>query len=252
MAEHLVTEQPHSLVPEQFEDRFQQKEAVTLGMWTFLATEVLFFGALFTGYTIYRHQYPNAFRQGSLDLKWYMGGVNTAVLLLSSFFMAMAVHAAAIGSNSKIIRYLIITIIVGCLFLAIKGTEYYIEYCEHLVPGSNFWLHKPSEEQVGPVVRGFDKFEEWFKTKVSKPEQEADQRQQDEQLFMLFYFIMTAIHATHMIIGICIMLVLVAMAKRGVFSEKYHNPVEMFGLYWHFVDIVWVFLFPTLYLLRQP
>jgi cytochrome c oxidase subunit 3 len=251
MSEHLVTELAPSLVSPQFEDRFQQKESSTLGMWTFLATEVLFFGGLFASYTIYRHQWPNAFRQGSLDLKWYMGGVNTAVLLISSFCMAMAVNAAAVGSNAKIIRYLILTIVVGAVFLAIKGTEYYIEYKEHLIPGLNFTLDKPSEEEVGPVVRGFDKFDKWF-NKISPPVEEAARRPQNEKLFMLFYFIMTAIHATHMLIGIAIMLVLIFMAKRGLFSAKYHNPVEMFGLYWHFVDIVWVFLFPTLYLLRQP
>src|SRR5579864_8528927 len=128
MSEHLVTGSPHSLVQHQFEDRHQQKEASTLGMWTFLATEVLFFGGLFVSYTIYRHQWPNEFRQGSLDLKWYMGGFNTAVLLVSSFFMAMAVHAAAVGSNPRIIRYLAITIFVGSIFRCIKGMEYYIEY----------------------------------------------------------------------------------------------------------------------------
>ena len=252
MSEHLVIESPHSLVQHQFEDRYQQKEASTLGMWTFLATEVLFFGALFVSYTIYRHQYPEAFRYGSLDLKWYMGGVNTAVLLLSSFFMAMAVHAAARGDNAKIIRYLVLTIVVGSVFLAIKGMEYYIEYRELLVPGMNFSQSPPAEDQLGTVVGGFDKFDKWFNSKVSRPERKLEQRPQNEQLFMLFYFIMTAIHATHMIIGICVMLVLIWLAKRKTFSAAYHNPVECFGLYWHFVDIVWVFLFPTLYLLRQP
>jgi cytochrome c oxidase subunit III len=252
MTEHIITEHPHSLVQEQFEDRHQQKEASTLGMWVFLATEVLFFGGMFVSYTIYRHQYPSGFRQGSLNLKWYMGGVNTAVLLVSSFFMALAVHAGATGNNRKIVRYLLLTIIVGSVFLAIKGTEYYIEYKEHLVPGPNFWLHKPSDAQVGPVVRGFDAFEHWFHKVAGPPTDKSDDRDHTEELFMLFYFIMTAIHATHMVIGICCMIVLIGMAKRGKFSAQYHNPVEIFGLYWHFVDIVWVFLFPALYLLRQP
>ena len=252
MSEHLVTDPDLPGLPEQFEDRHQQKESATLGMWTFLATEILFFGALFASYTIYRHQYPNAFRQGSLDLKWYMGGVNTAVLLMSSFFMAMAVHAAALGSNRGIIRYLILTIFVGSIFLAIKATEYYIEYREHLVPALNFSTTPPPQSQTGAVVQGFDKFEDWFNSKVSKPEDKINVRTDKEELFMLFYFIMTGIHATHMIIGIAIMIVLIVLAKRGMFSAEYHNPVEMFGLYWHFVDIVWVFLFPTLYLLRQP
>lgn len=251
MSEHLATELSPALVSPQFEDRHQQKESATLGMWTFLATEILFFGVLFTSYTIYRHQWPTGFRQGSLDLKWYLGGINTAVLLVSSFCMAMAVNAAATGSNAKIIRYLVLTILIGGLFLAIKGTEYYVEYREHLIPGLNFSATKPPESETGWLVHQFDTFEHWFRDKTGAQEP-PEQRQPQEQLFMLFYFIMTAIHATHMIIGICVMLVLIAMAKRKVFSAKYHNPVEMFGLYWHFVDIVWVFLFPALYLLRQP
>jgi len=248
MAEHIVTELSPCPVSDQFEDIPQQKHAATLGMWAFLSTEILFFGALFATYTIYRHLWPSGFREGSLDLKWYLGAINTAVLLFSSFLMAMAVNAAATGSNVRIVRYLALTIIVGAIFLGIKGTEYYIEYREHLVPGSNFSRLKPDESQVGPFVRGLDKFEHWFGKKSEKPAE----RQPQEQMFMFFYFVMTAIHATHMIIGIGVMIVLIVMAKRGVFSPEYHNPVEMFGLYWHFVDIVWVFLFPTLYLLRQP
>ena len=257
MAEHTVTETTPSLVAHQFEDRHQQKEAATLGMWAFLATEILFFGALFVSYTIYRHQWPDAFRKGSLELKWYLGGINTAVLLLSSFCMAMAVHAAALGSNPKIIRYLALTIVIAGVFLGIKATEYYIEYRERLIPGLNFSLDPPKEEELGSFVGAFDKFDKWFNTAArgadqSGVEEKTERRPENEQLFMLFYFVMTAIHATHMIIGICVMLVLIVMARRRAFSAKYHNPVEMFGLYWHFVDIVWVFLFPALYLLRQP
>lgn len=252
MTEHIVTEHPDALVQHQFEDRHQQKEAATLGMWTFLATEVLFFGALFVSYTIYRHQWPNDFRQGALNLKWYMGAVNTAVLLLSSFTMAMAVHAAALGSNSKIIRYLVLTILIGSLFLAIKGCEYFVEYEERLVPGLNFSIDPPKPEEMNVGGRAFEKFDRWFDTHVSAPREKSEERTHGQQLFFLFYFIMTAIHATHMIIGIGVMLVLIWMAKRRMFSAKWHNPVENFGLYWHFVDIVWVFLFPTLYLLRNP
>jgi len=252
MTEHIVTERTHEIHEHQFEDRLQQKEAATLGMWTFLATEVLFFGGLFVSYTIYRHRWPNDFRQGSLDLKWYMGGVNTAVLLVSSFTMAMAVHAASIGSNRGIIRYLVLTILIGTVFLCIKGCEYYIEYEEHLVPGLNFAEYKPRPREMSTVAREFDKFDDWFNEHVSPPRQKSDQRTPGQELFFLFYFIMTGIHATHMIIGICVMLVLIWMAKREMFSAKWHNPVENFGLYWHFVDIVWVFLFPSLYLLRNP
>ena len=247
----LATEHTHAIHEHQFEDRHQQKEAATLGMWTFLATEVLFFGGLFVSYTIYRHMHSEPFRQGALNLKWYLGAINTAVLLVSSFTMALAVHSAALGSNAKVARYLVLTILVGGLFLAIKATEYYIEYREHLVPGLNFAHEPPAEEDVGAFVATFERIQNWF-DKVAPPINRVEQRSDPEELFFLFYFIMTAIHATHMIIGIGVMLVLIWMAKRGVFSAEYHNPVENFGLYWHFVDIVWVFLFPTLYLLRQP
>jgi len=251
MTQHIVIESTPSLVQHQFEDRHQQKEAATLGMWTFLATEVLFFGGLFMSYTVCRHLYPEDFRQGAMNLKWFLGAINTAVLLFSSFTMAMAVHSGAIGSNPKIVRYLVLTILIGCVFLVIKGTEYYIEYREHLIPGLNFSLEKPSEDQVGTFARAFEKADDWF-SEISAPVNKQEKRDYPQQLFFLFYFIMTMIHATHMIIGICIMIVLIQMARRNTFSAKYHNPIEIFGLYWHFVDIVWVFLLPTLYLLRSP
>jgi cytochrome c oxidase subunit 3 len=252
MSEHLVIDRSHSAIEEQFEDRHQQKEAATLGMWTFLATEVLFFGGLFAGYTVYRHQHEFAFRQGSIDMKWYLGAINTAVLLLSSFFMALAVRAAARGSNPRIVRYLVLTIVVGTLFLCIKGIEYAVDYGERLVPGLNFTETRPTEEEMNGFTRAFARIDDWFDSHIGPPVGKATQRPHDEALFLLFYFIMTAIHATHMIIGIAVMLVLIAMARRGRFSAEWHNPVECFGLYWHFVDIVWVFLFPTLYLLRNP
>jgi len=252
MTEHVISETSPRNVEHQFEDRHQQKEASTLGMWTFLATEILFFGVLFVSYTIYRHQYPRAFRAGSLDLKWYLGGINTAVLLVSSFCMAMAVHAASLGSNSGVIRYLILTIAVAAVFLGIKATEYYLEYKEHLVPALNFSTTAPPEDQLRSVAGAFDRLDKWLDARLGTQESAHAERPANENLFMLFYFVMTAIHATHMIIGICVMFVLIWMARRGKFSREYHNPVECFGLYWHFVDIVWVFLFPALYLLRNP
>jgi cytochrome c oxidase subunit 3 len=247
--ETLATEPTHSTLQHQFEDAHQQKDAVTLGMWTFLATEVLFFGAVVVSYGIYRHMYPDGFRQGSLDLKWYLGCINTAVLLFSSFFMAMAVHSAALGHADKIVRYLWLTIFVAIVFLVIKGTEYYIDFDEHLVPGSNFSITPPEEADHGALVRGLTSMEHAL---GKSPAKEEHLRDPHEQLFFLFYFILTGIHATHMIIGIGIMLVLIWMSKQGRFSAGWHNPVEMTGLYWHFVDIVWVFLFPILYLLRNP
>lgn len=218
-------------VHEQFEDLEQQTHSATLGMWTFLATEVLFFGVLFTAYTMYRIRWPDAFRRGSEDLKLWIGGANTAVLLTSSLFMALAVRAAAMGANRWVILHLCLTIVLGVTFLGLKGTEYYLEAKEHLVPGVNFTTVAPDE--------------------ANKPPSEQHPRPVQQRLFMQFYFIMTGLHAIHMIVGISLLTVLAVLTKRGHYNTEYHNPIEMAGLYWHFVDVVWVFLYPALYLLRQ-
>jgi cytochrome c oxidase subunit III len=241
----------HSIVAHQFEDADQQREVSTLGMWTFLATEVLFFGAVLVAYTVYRHRYPEEFRRGSLDLKWYFGGFNTAVLLVSSFFMAMAVHAAQLGNHKKLVRNLWLTIILGAMFLGVKAIEYYTEYKEGLVPTASLWERiPPAEQQENAFIRGQTHFEHKI-TPESQSKEEKEPRPEQEKMFMSFYFILTGIHALHMIIGIGVMLTLLYLTHRGWFSREYHNPVEMAGLYWHFVDIVWVFLFPILYLLRN-
>jgi cytochrome c oxidase subunit 3 len=215
----------HDTFPaEQFQEPAQQTEAAILGMWTFLATEVLFFGGMFASFYIYRLRWPDAFAQGATELKWYLGTINTGVLLGSSYAMAMAVHCARHGDNRKIVRWLLLTIVLGIVFLGIKGTEYVIEYHEHLVPGLNFAAVSSTGEH--------------------RPPQDA--------LFMTFYFVMTGFHALHMIIGLGVISTLTWMAHRRKFTIQYHNPVEIGGLYWHFVDMVWVFLYPTLYLLRHP
>jgi cytochrome c oxidase subunit 3 len=218
-------------VEQQFEDIEQQTHTATLGMWAFLATEVLFFGVLFTSYTVYRTRWPEAFRHGSEDLKLWIGGINTAVLLTSSLFMALAVRAAARGENNLVITFLAITIFFGVAFLGFKALEYTLETQEHLVPGINFTTIPPDE--------------------LSKPPSQQHPRPEKERLFMLFYFIMTGFHAIHMLVGIGVLSVLIILTHRRHYSPEYHNPIEIAGLYWHFVDIVWVFLYPVLYLLRQ-
>jgi cytochrome c oxidase subunit 3 len=250
MAEDALTSE-HTLVAHQFEDVAQQREASTLGMWAFLSTEILFFGAIFVAYGVYRLRWPEQYRQGSLELKWYLGAINTAVLLISSFFMAMGVHAAATGQIKSLVRNLLWTIVLGTLFLVIKGTEYYLEYEDGLVPGVAFKMEKPPESAESGFARAFESFEHWI-SPVAKNRGETHRRSPQEEQFMMFYFIMTGIHATHMVIGIALLSWLVWMARRGKFSAEYHNPVEITGLYWHFVDTVWVFLFPILYLLRNP
>lgn len=217
----------------QFDDASQQRNAAILGMWTFLCTEVLFFGAVFVAYTVYRYRYPHAFYLGATRLKFWYGAVNTAVLLCSSLTMALAVHAAAAGRRRSTVRFLIFTMILGVTFLCIKALEYHAEWEDGLVPHYHFnaaqFTAPPGPSQIVPA-----------------PDYAAN-----VELFFCFYFIMTGLHALHMVVGIGIMAILVAMALRGRFSARYYTPVEVSGLYWHFVDIVWVFLFPLLYLLIQ-
>jgi cytochrome c oxidase subunit 3 len=220
-----------SFPSEQFEDGVQQRESASLGMWTFLATEVLFFGVLFTGFFVYRVRWPDEFREGAHDLKWWLGSINTAVLLGSSFCMAMAVHAASEADDKKITRWLWFTIALGVAFLAIKGTEYAIEWHDWLVPHYH-WSAVPPDQWNLPAAQ-----------QHARPPQ--------VELFMTFYFVMTLLHATHMVVGLCVLGVMVALSRRRHFTREYHHPVEIVGLYWHFVDTVWVFLFPVLYLLRH-
>ena len=214
MTEHQATHLQHH-----FEDAEQQFEASSLGMWVFLLTEVMFFGGLFTGYIIYRTAYPEAWALGSNTLDVVLGGFNTAVLIASSLTMALAVHFAQLGNRKLVVLFLVLTIVFGSAFLGVKVVEYSHKFHEHHVPGPSFHFE-------GEHAR-------------------------NAQLFFSFYFAMTGMHALHMIIGIGILFVLVWMAATGRFTADYFNPVEMFGLYWHFVDIIWIFLYPLLYLVGR-
>jgi cytochrome c oxidase subunit 3 len=206
----------HAHLAHQFDDAPQQREAGLLGMWTFLCTEVLFFGGLFTGYTVYRSSYPAAFAGASSHLDLILGTVNTAVLILSSLTMALAVHASQTGRRKSLVAYLVSTMTLGVAFLGIKGFEYAQKFHEHFVPGPHFHYAGPDAGHA--------------------------------QLFFSFYFAMTGMHALHMIVGLGIMTVMVVWAVRGRFSAEYHTPIVVTGLYWHFVDIIWIFLYPLLYL----
>jgi cytochrome c oxidase subunit 3 len=207
-----------------FYDMDQQLEASTLGMWVFLVTEIMFFGGLFMAYILYRYWYPDAWAAASNHLNVVMGAANTVVLIVSSLTMAMAVRSAQVGSFRGQIGFLLGTIAFGATFLVVKYFEYKEKFEHHLVPGFNF----------NPL----DHVHETHKA-VGQP----------EQLFFSLYFIMTGIHAAHMVVGIALMLVILSLALRRRFSPQYYGPVEVSGLYWHFVDIVWIFLFPLLYLL---
>jgi cytochrome c oxidase subunit 3 len=207
-----------SVLQHQFDDLEQQRESAALGMWVFLATEVLFFGGLFLGFAIYRLTYLEGFREATHHLELWMGAANTAILLGSSLTVALAVHAAEHGLSRRSAGYLAATIVLGLAFLGVKFTEYYHEYQEGLVPFLSFTYESPLAVQV--------------------------------KLYFTFYFVMTGLHALHMVIGIGVFAVIFTQAWRRRYSALYHNPVEIAGLYWHFVDVVWIFLFPVLYLLR--
>jgi cytochrome c oxidase subunit 3 len=200
----------------------QQLEASTFGMWVFLVTEIMFFGGMFMIYILYRHLYPDAWMHGSHHLNVTLGALNTAVLICSSLTMVLAVRSAQVNSRSGLVVNLILTILFGSTFLIVKYFEYAEKFRLHLVPG-------PSFNSTGEIPLANDPMH--------------------QQLFFSIYFMLTGVHAAHMVVGIGIMLVILAMSLRGKFSSSYYTPVEVSGLYWHFVDVVWIFLFPLLYLL---
>jgi cytochrome c oxidase subunit 3 len=216
----------HAVLAHHFENLDQQRETATFGMWLFLATEVLIFGALFTCYTTYRLRYPHDFEAASARLNILIGSLNTIVLLSSSLTMALSVHATRVGRRQMQLICLVLTILLGGVFFGFKAVEYYEDYKENLVPGLAF---EP---------------EEW--TKVGGAE--GPVQPQRVQLMLAFYYIMTGLHAAHMIVGMGLLIWLVIEARRGLLTPVRYMPVEIVGLYWHFVDIVWIFLLPLLYL----
>ncbi len=201
----------------QFDSPEQQSEAATLGMWLFLGTELLFFGALFAAYTVYRFSYPRAFAAGSHELMMWAGAADTAILLVSSFAVAMAVHAAQTESRRLLTLLLLVAAALGGAFLVLHGYEYYRDFAEHHVPGKHFHF-------------------------------EGNAPDNKVQLFYLLYFCMTGLHSIHVFVGVVLLTVMAWRAWRGNFTKEYYTPVEVSGLYWHFVDLVWVFLFPLFYL----
>jgi cytochrome c oxidase subunit 3 len=215
-----LADHAHSLaLRHHFASKEQQKDASTLGMWIFLVTEVMFFGGMFTAYVVYRSWYPGAFAAASRHLDIVLGGFNTAVLIASSLTMALAVRAAQLGARRPLIWFLIVTMLLGGVFLGVKAVEWHHKYVEHHIPGPNFHYEGPGAANV--------------------------------QLFFSLYFGMTGLHAFHMVIGIGILATLVYYASKGVYTAGYNTPVDLAGLYWHFVDIIWIFLFPLLYLIDR-
>ncbi len=205
---------------EPYDSLDQQTETGHLGMWLFLATEILFFGGLFTAYAVYRFNYPEAFAAASRTLSVLFGTLDTTILLSSSLLMALAVHAAQSGQRKPLLWFLLGAAALGTGFLCLHSYEYFHDIREGHLPGRGFRF-----EENGNVPA----------TRV--------------QLFFVLYFVMTGIHSLHVIIGVGLLLLMAFFAWRGQFSAEYYSPVEVVGLYWHFVDMVWVFLFPLLYLI---
>ena len=215
----------HAGQAHQFEDLEQQQESDFLGIWLFLVTEIMFFGGLFAAYAIYRFFYFAAFEGGSHILDARLGAANTAVLLGSSLTMALSVRSAQTGNRRALVLFLIATLILGGAFLGVKAYEYNQKFVEHVVPGLD-WA--PEGEVLARLAPG---------------------GVQHAELYFIFYFAMTGLHAIHMVIGMGLLIWLAIRGRKGDFTPHYFAPVEVVGLYWHFVDIVWIFLFPLLYLI---
>jgi cytochrome c oxidase subunit 3 len=210
---------------EQYASLPHQSETAAFGMWVFLATEVMFFGTLFVAVGAYWCLDPETIEKASVELNWIIGGINTLVLLISSLMMVLAVHSAQHNRQSHLLWFLRLTAIFGVCFLCLKGLEYYIDYRENLIPGWKFdndeWLARGIDaSRIGYV-----------------------------KIFLFLYWTMTGFHALHVTIGIVAVLVMAVLTRRGHFSAEYYSPIDVTGLYWHFVDVVWIFLFPILYLL---
>jgi cytochrome c oxidase subunit III len=232
----------HPALQHHFSTMAQQREAGVLGMWVFLLTEVLFFGGLFITYTLYRMWYYEAFALASKSIAISWGLFNTVVLIGSSLTMALSVRAAQTNKRKATVNWLLATIVLGSIFLGVKVIEYADKFEHHHVPGPSFvWeSHEAGAAEAHAPAEGGH-------VATMGP----DQLQRTTQIFFSLYFTMTGLHALHMIVGIVILFIIAWMAHKGRFDAEYHAPVEMTGLYWHFVDIVWIFLFPLLYLVER-
>ncbi len=251
-----TTTDHHPALAHQFDSMAQQQGASTFGMWVFLLTEIMMFGGLFSAYLIYRIKYYPAFVAGSTSISVSWGFANTLVLIASSLTMAMAVWAAQQGKRNFQIWFIIGTMILGGVFLGVKAKEYYDKWDECHIPGHiigkgfNAWggcsVNNPKLGNIADEIQEHAK-----EAGTTVPDVSAIQTAMQTQIFFSFYFLMTGLHAFHMIIGMGLMTWLLLRARRGEFGPDYYTPVELGGLYWHFVDIVWIYLFPLLYLISR-
>lgn len=213
----MTTEVIEKLPETQFRDLDQQRETAELGMWVFLSTELLLFGGLFVSYSAFRYYFPNIFAEASQGLDAVIGTINTAILIVSSMFVALAVYAVKNDQRKKLLFSLSAAIVLGTAFMVLKGYEYYNHYKHHEFPGLSFDYSVPHA--------------------------------MEKQVYFFLYFAMTGLHALHLTVGICLVLFVLFRAYRRNYSPAYYAPVENVGLYWHFVDIIWIFLYPLLYLI---
>jgi cytochrome c oxidase subunit 3 len=221
--------EPHNpALRHHFADLEQQRQASSLGMWLFLATEIMFFGGMFCAYLIYRYWYFADFAAASKSLDITLGTVNTAVLICSSLTVVLAVRAAQLGKRQEQVVYLALTLLLGLAFLGVKGIEWSSKFKEHHIPGPGFHFVGTVPQHAGQAVDP-----------------------QHAQIFFSLYFAMTGMHALHMVIGVGLFSYLLYCAQKGRYTPDYHTPLENSGLYWHFVDIVWIYLFPLLYLIDR-
>lgn len=204
------------VLEKQFVDLLHQSETAELGMWAFIATEILFLGGLFAAYSFFRYLHPVGVAAAAAHTNLPIGAANTAVLLTSSFFMSWASLAARDGESRFAGRMMFVTAGLGVAFLGLKAIEYAEDFREHLWPGPGFSL-PTADPKAGEV-------------------------------FYFLYWLLTGIHAVHLLIGVVVVVVIAERARRGAFSRLYHAPVRVVSLYWHFVDIVWIFLFALIYL----
>lgn len=211
-----------------FEDQDQQLGAGKLGMWLFLVQEILFFSGLFCAYAIYRSNHPDIFVYADHFLDRKLGAINTAVLIFSSFTMAWAVRCAQLNQNKLMITLLVITLLCAFGFLGIKSVEYHHKIHDGLLWGKHY--HPVQEHADG------------LKAVLQHPK--------NVHIFFGIYFFMTGLHAIHVIVGMGVIIWMITRAARGHFNSKYYGPIEFTGLYWHLVDLVWIYLFPLLYLIH--
>jgi cytochrome c oxidase subunit 3 len=251
------------LVVHHFMDLEQQRESGTLGMWVFLATEVMFIGAMFIAYFVYRIQPPyfNPFTFASNNLLWFVGFINTLVLLSSSLTVVLAIRAAQLNNQKAIFGWLVVTLLLGGTFLGVKVYEYMTDYQEHLWPAAPNWTMQREnaglkyflpEKGFIPGTEGKSEEEvKHIKESLTNTQlHELNKKLNSAKVFYRFYYSLTGLHAFHMVVGMGVFIFLIVQAARGKYTPQSHAQVEISGLYWHFVDIVWIFLFPLLYLVR--